>query len=111
KLELGMEAIGKGQYADGIYHAYSVFVQSAKALLLGEGVACNTQIGIINDFEKHLVATGRFDAADFKEQVLQINAQEPSAAFARQYFQQAQAFYKQAQLFRENNAAAPVTAS
>ncbi|PUZ24565.1 sulfite reductase (ferredoxin) [Chitinophaga costaii] len=110
KLELGMEAIGKGQYADGIYHAYSVFVQAAKALLLGEGVACNTQIGIINDFEKNLVATGRFDVADFKEQVLQINAQAPTAAFARQYFQQAQAFYKQAQLFRENNAVGSVIA-
>lgn len=104
KLELGMEAIGNKQYADGIYHAYSVFVQSAKALLLGEGVSCNTQIGIINDFEKHLVATGRFDAAEFKDQVLQINTHEPSEAFAKQYFQQAQAFYKQAQAFREANA-------
>ncbi|PUZ29504.1 nitrite reductase [Chitinophaga parva] len=107
KLELGMEAIGNKQYADGIYHAYAVFVQSAKALLLGEGVACNTQIGIINDFEKHLVATGRFDAAEFKDQVLQINTHEPSEAFAKQYYQQAQAFYKQAQAFREANAGAP----
>ncbi|WP_291913497.1 nitrite reductase [Chitinophaga sp. CB10] len=106
KLELGNEAFEKGAFADGIYHAYSTFVQAAKALLLGEGIACNTQIGILNDFDKNFVATGLFSFdTDFKSLVLQINSNEPTETFARAYYQQAADFYKAAQAFRVQKAA------
>ncbi|MBV7532928.1 nitrite reductase [Chitinophaga sp. sic0106] len=101
KLDLGKEAFDKGQFADGIYHAYSTFVQTAKALLLGEGIACNTQIGILNDFEKNFIATGQFNfEGDFKTVVLQINGNEPTETFARAYYKQAADFYQAAQAFR-----------
>ncbi|SHK81760.1 sulfite reductase (ferredoxin) [Chitinophaga jiangningensis] len=106
KLELGTEAFDKGQFADGIYHAYSTFVQTAKALLLGEGIACNTQIGILNDFEKNFIATGQFSfEGDFKTVVLQINSNEPTETFAKAYYKQAADFYQAAQAFRVQKAA------
>jgi len=109
KLQSGKIALDEKQYADGIYHAYSTFVQTAKALLLGEGVSCNTQTGIINDFDKHFVETGKWPLdGSFKTLVLQINQNEPSESFAKEYYQQAEDFYKQAHAFR--NQAAAVTA-
>ncbi|WP_160711848.1 nitrite reductase [Chitinophaga solisilvae] len=105
KLQLATEAFDKGAFADGIYNVYSSFVQGAKALLLGESVSCNTQTGVINDFDKHFVATGKFSfEKDFKTLVLQINEHEPSETFARQYFEQAADFYGKAQAFRQQSA-------
>jgi sulfite reductase (ferredoxin) len=100
KLGWSTESLDAGAYADGIYHAYTSFIQGAKALLLGEGVSCNTQNGIMNDFEKHFVETGKLAAGGFKSLVLQINEHEPTETFARQYFAQAKAFYDQAQEYR-----------
>ncbi|MCW3463559.1 nitrite reductase [Chitinophaga nivalis] len=104
KLQWAAEAIAGGAYADGIYHAYSSYVQGAKALLLGAGVSCNTQTGIINDFDKHFVETGKFVFPEsFKTRVLQINGNEPTERFAEQYFQEAQTFYNEAQVFRQQS--------
>lgn len=106
KLQWGRTALDEKQYADSIYHSYSTFVQTAKALLLGEGVSCNTQTGIINDFDKHFVETGKWSLeGSFKTLVLQINQNEPSESFAKQYLQQASDFYQQAQAFRQQTAA------
>ncbi|MVT11488.1 HEPN domain-containing protein [Chitinophaga tropicalis] len=106
KLQSGTVALETKQYADSIYHSYSTFVQTAKALLLGEGVSCNTQTGIINDFDKHFVATGKWQLdGEFKDLVLQINKNEPSESFAKAYHQQASDFYQQAQAFRQQTSA------
>jgi len=108
KLQSAQSAFDQQQFADGIYHAYSTFVQTAKALLLGEGVSCNTQTGIINDFDKHFVETGKWSLeGSFKTLVLQINQNEPSESFARQYFQQASDFYQQAHAYRQQTIAVP----
>jgi sulfite reductase (ferredoxin) len=102
KLECSKIALNEKQYADGIYHAYSTFVQTAKALLLGEGVSCNTQTGIIKDFDKHFVETGKWPLeGTFNDLVLQINQQEPSESFAKKYYQQAADFYQHAQSLRQ----------
>jgi sulfite reductase (ferredoxin) len=69
-------------------------VHTAKAFLLTLDVACNTQHGIINDFDKHVVATGMITLpSDFKTLVHQINAHSPSPEFAASYFKDAQAFH------------------
>lgn len=95
KLQQAEETLNNAQYADSIYFSYAGFVNGAKALLLGEDVACNTQIGIINDFDRHFIATGRFPhIADFKSLVLQINQHEPGEAFAREYFKEAESFLR-----------------
>lgn len=100
KLELSDECTANQAWADGIYHAYAAFVHTAKALLLQQGVQCNTQHGILNDFEKHFVETGLYSES-FKEMVLQINKNEPSAAFAHAYLEKAKSFAVFARQFRE----------
>ena len=102
KLGLSEECLDNKAWADGIYHAYSAFIHTAKALLLQQGVQCNTQHGILNDFDKHFTQTGLYISSEsFKEKVLQINKTEPSEAFAVAYLEEAKAFAAYAKQFRE----------
>ncbi len=106
KLIWAEQALEEGAYADGIYHVYTTFIQAAKALLLGEQVSCNTQTGIIRDFDKHFVAEGKCDLFPaFNTVVLQINQNEPGAAFAWAYLQQARDFYNWASAYRKQQKA------
>jgi sulfite reductase (ferredoxin) len=97
KLAKAKAALEAGIYADGIYHGYNVFINSAKALLLGKEVTCNTQHGVMKDFDTHFVATGdfSFDGLSFRDKVLAINQNEPTAVFASQYINDAAAFINQ----------------
>jgi len=107
KLEWARQSLEEGVYADGIYHVYSAFVQSAKALLLGEQVSCNTQAGIIRDFDKHFTAEGKFDLfpGGFGQAVLQINQNEPRPEFAWAYLGQVRDFYDWASGYRKQQKA------
>jgi sulfite reductase (ferredoxin) len=102
KLEWSIECIEKKAYADGIYNAYAAFVHSAKALLLQYGVQCNTQAGILKDFDTHFTQKGLFtEFGSFRERVLQINESEPTEEFANTYLQQAKEFVTLAKQHRE----------
>lgn len=101
KLDWAAQSFAKNAWADGIYHSYACLIQTAKSILLDENVNCNTQHGIINDFDKHFVETGKLPVeGTFRALVLQINQHEPTESFAKQYFQQAKAFYDRAQQYR-----------
>lgn len=103
KLELGKECFESGDWADSIYHSYAAFIHSAKALLLQQGVQCNTQHGILRDFDTHFVKTGHFsEYENFQETVLQINKNEPSEEFAFNYRQQAKGFVTWTRQYRES---------
>ncbi|HTJ14405.1 MAG TPA: hypothetical protein VL547_20340 [Dinghuibacter sp.] len=102
KLDWAAQAFEEGAYADGIYHVYSSFIQGAKGLLLGQQIACNTQTGILRDFDKHFTAEGRFDLfPNLSDVTLQINKNEPAADFAWAYLLQARDFYHWATEFRK----------
>jgi len=102
KLEWSQENIERAAYADGIYNAYSAFVHAAKGLLLQQGVQCNTQAGILKDFDVHFTQNGLYTVSDsFRESVLQMNDAEPSEEFANSYLQQAKNFVAYAKNFRE----------
>jgi sulfite reductase (ferredoxin) len=93
KVLLAKEAVTAGVYADGIYHAYTAFVIGAKAMLLSKDMKCNTQKGIIDDFQTYYIQTGDFGwSLDFSDYVLRINQQEPSQAFATLYCEDAHQF-------------------
>ncbi|WP_245952787.1 HEPN domain-containing protein [Chitinophaga skermanii] len=109
KIQWATDTVNAGAYADGIYHAYAAFIQSAKALLLDENIACNTQHGIMNDFEKHFIETQKVPVESFKALVMQINQHEPTESFAKQYLAEATAFYKVAQAYREQRHLQPAT--
>ncbi len=97
KYDWTTTAFAEGRIADAIYHAYSVFMSAAKALLLDKGISASTQHGVINEFAKNFEADF---GIDFKALILQINQNEPSEAFARSYIAQAKAFLDQAKAFR-----------
>ena len=102
KIEWAKEALAKNQYADAIYHTYSSFVWTAKALLLDKGVNASTQTAVINEFDVRYVEEGLFSfPTTFAERVLQINKYEPSKEFAEAYLIQATAFYFDAAERRE----------
>lgn len=86
KLQWSIESIEAHAYSDSIYHAYSVFISSAKALLLDKGINSSTQIGIIRNFDEQYKDSQILNGLEsFSELVLQINKNEPSAEFARAY--------------------------
>ena len=103
KIQLAEEMLNAKAWADSIYHSYSAFVHAAKALLLDKQVHCNTQHGILNDFDKHFVSTGEFIfPAGFREHVLQVNKLEPTEKFAKEYFESARDFTDKVKNYRQN---------
>ncbi|MEY3416060.1 MAG: hypothetical protein RL060_171 [Bacteroidota bacterium] len=102
KLAKAKAALAAGIYADGIYHAYNVYVNSAKALLLGKDITCNTQNGVMKDFDTNFVDTGEFEfeGSSFRDNVLTINQNEPTADFANHYINGAEAFISKVISFR-----------
>lgn len=86
KLQWSVESFEAGAYSDSIYHAYSVFISSAKAMLLDKGINSSTQTGIMRDFDEQYKDSQILESVEsFVELVLQINKNEPSAEFARAY--------------------------
>lgn len=102
KLQSAGEALFARSFGDAIYHTYAAFVSGAKALLLDKQVHCNTQAGIIDDFDTYFVATGDLLVENgFKATVLQINKETPSESFAKKYFEEAQQFLDKVNAFRK----------
>lgn len=102
KLLWAREAFEAGAWSDAIYHAYSVYVNTAKALLLDKGISASTQIGVIREFDTNFVSTGEVTLeGTFSDLVLQINKNEPGAEFATAYLKGAGEFYQELRAKRE----------
>ena len=107
KLQLAQENLDNEHYADSIYHSYSAFINTAKALLLTKDVKSSTQIQLLNDFQQHLISKNLFVfEGDFKEHVLRINKNAPTREFANQYLNESLKFLRDVEVFRskENEA-------
>jgi len=101
KVQWSIEALRNKQYADSIYHSYSAFINTAKALLLSRDIKPSTQIQVLNDFDKEFVATGIFTRPEnFKEYVLRINKQAPTEEFAIAYLEDAKRFLDDVSAYR-----------
>ncbi|CAM1343879.1 nitrite reductase [Tenacibaculum amylolyticum] len=102
KIENATEAIKDKLWSDSIYHSYAAIVNTAKALLTGEGAKTNTHASIINNFDEVFVSTGKVTLeGTFADFVYQINKNEPTEEFAKRYAAQAAAFYKQVDIYRK----------
>src|SRR6202012_2026337 len=102
KMGWSDRAFELGNWADSIYHAYNVFISSAKALLLDKGVNSSTQAGIIKEFDAQFIDTTEFELdGTFNDLVLQINKNEPSKEFAIQYRAAAKEFLEASKIKRE----------
>lgn len=102
KLKWAKRLLTETSPGDGIYAAYAAFVCGAKAILTGEGVSCNTQIGMIQDFDKHLVTTNKFSfpSGTFASLVLSMSDQEPTKKFADEYISSLEKFVKDMHSYR-----------
>jgi len=101
KLDNAAESIKVGQYSDSIYHTYTSIINSAKALLIAEGVKTNTQTGIVRDFDINFVDKGLVKlTSSFADFVYQIKNNEPTEDFAKKYLEEAKSFYKLLDEFR-----------
>lgn len=94
KLTFAQESLEEGKWADAIYHTYAGFVNGAKALLLSENEKTNNHAGIVDLFDTVFVESTKIVLpTTFKELVYQINKNEPTEAFAKQYIEEGIAFF------------------
>jgi sulfite reductase (ferredoxin) len=106
KLTFSQEALNDQKWSDSIYLTYAGFVNAAKALLLAEKQKTNHHAGIIDLFDTVFVETNTIAlATTFKELVYQIKDNEPSESFAKQYLEQATAFFATIEEYREKDLA------
>lgn len=104
KLKLADKYYAENSFPESRYHAYNAHVVAAKALLLSEDIKCNTQIGILEDFEKHFVGSDRFkDWKSFPEKVLQISHISPDKNNTIEYLNQAHRFFNDVLAFRSTS--------
>jgi sulfite reductase (ferredoxin) len=69
--------------------------------LLTKEIKPSTQIQTLNDFQKHFVETGIIPfEGNFKDFVLRINKNEPTEAFAIEYWNDARKFMEDVFAFR-----------
>ena len=101
KIAASEDCLSNSKWADGIYNAYAAQIHTAKALLLQQGVQCNTQHGILKDFDTHFSDKGLYIPGSFKTSVMYMNDVPPSESFANEYLHQAKKFIEFAKVFRE----------
>ena len=94
KIALARLAMANNGEKDAIYHAYNTFIIGAKALLLANDIACNTQIKILEDFQTNFVEKGDFsiEGGDFVTYVLRLKESLPSRDFVSGYLRDAENF-------------------
>ena len=103
KYEWAQEALAQGVYADAIYHAYNIFVNGAKALLLGGKHKTNTQVLVLKHFENTFGADFGFEGENaFRDYVFRLNQNEPTKEFAQTYIQDAADFLKAIKQYRKD---------
>ena len=106
KLTFSQEALNDQKWSDSIYLTYAGLVNAAKALLLAENQKTNHHAGIIDLFDTVFVETNKIQlATTFKDLVYQIKDNEPSEVFAKQYLEQAIAFFATIEKYREKDLA------
>ncbi|SDM04706.1 sulfite reductase (ferredoxin) [Catalinimonas alkaloidigena] len=105
KLVRAEKTLAEQSWAEALYYAYTSLVIGAKGLLLAKDVSCNTQKGILQDFDAHYVQQGEFvlpgSASNFEAFAERISQHEPEEAFARQYVSDARAFLEHTQEVRQ----------
>jgi sulfite reductase (ferredoxin) len=107
KLELSEEAFKEKRWSDSIYHTYAGLVNAAKAILLSEGKSTNSYANIIALFDETFTESGKIELGKtFAEITYQIQSNEPTADFAKQYFGDAVQVFEAISAYREKEVTA-----
>lgn len=103
KIQSANEALLSGLYADAIYHAYTAFVNGAKAILTSESISANSQAKVIALFDEHFIDTNiiLWDN-DFPVDVYSYKQREATYEFAKFYITRAEKFLDIIKSFRNN---------
>jgi len=102
KIENASAALRNHLHSDSIYHSYAAIVNSAKALLLSAQQKTNSHATIINQFDAVFVETKKIELPDtFATFIYQIQKNEPTAAFAKSYLNDAVWFLQQLKTYRK----------
>lgn len=89
KFELAGKAFSESRYADAVYYAYSSGIHGAKAKLIEKGIKCNTQNGILLDFDTHLGTEFSYsEERSFRDFMLKINKEKATETFAAAYLKE-----------------------
>lgn len=103
KIQSANEALLSGLYADAIYHAYTAFVNGAKAILTSESISANSQAKVIALFDEHFIDTNIIIwDNDFPVDVYSYKQREASYKFAKFYITRAEKFLDTIQSFRNS---------
>ncbi len=95
KIANAEESLETGAWSDAIYHTYAGLVNTAKAILLAEGVNTNSHASILKQYDEQFTETGKIDLGNSIEEITyQIKNNEPSEVFARAYFANAQEVFE-----------------
>ncbi len=106
KLTFAQEAFDDQNWSDAIYLAYAGFVNGAKAILLAENQKTNNHAGIVDLFDTVFIETKKIELnSSLKDLVYQINKNDPSEAFAKQYIQEATSFFQTIETYRAKDIA------
>lgn len=100
KLAWARKALEEEHFADSIYHSYSTFINTAKALLITRNIRPSTQYQVVHEFNEQFVKTGIFPLNDFKQHVFRINKHEPTLSFALGFLEDATQFVAGAIAYR-----------
>ena len=107
KIANAEESLESGAWSDAIYHTYAGLVNTAKAILLAEGVNTNSHASILKQYDEQFTETGKIDLKDSIENITyQIKNNEPTEAFARAYFATAQQVFETISNYRAKEVSA-----
>jgi len=103
KLENAKLSLEAQKWSDSVYHSYSSMINTAKAVLIGENIKTNTQAGIVKDFDQYFIENGLIKLeGNFSELIYQIKSNKADEVFSKQYFKEAENFYKLVDNLRTN---------
>ncbi len=103
KLQKADKAFKQQEWVNSIYYSYAVLINCGKALLLTKDLQCSTQYSVLNNFEKHFTETEELPfGSGYKEKVLAISNNEPTEAFAQEYYNEALSFLNETMQFRNS---------
>lgn len=86
KWEAATQAFQQRRFSDAVYYAYSAGIHAAKAKLIEKGIRCNTQQGILLDFDANLGSEYGFSETNsFSELILRIKEEKASETIAKAY--------------------------
>ncbi|MFC4871233.1 HEPN domain-containing protein [Negadavirga shengliensis] len=101
KLANAEDSLNEGKWADSIYHSYASMVNAAKAILTAEGINTNSYANIISQFEEQFIVSGKIDiGSPFQELIYRIRKNEPTEAFAKTYYKDAERLFEAISEFR-----------